>query len=72
MMYEEIKKDMPEEYELEPVIIKLERQRAPVIVVFHEAVLRASYAYFAHRPLKEIPHIEIRLHTIIEIQIGAT
>ncbi|KAF5764973.1 putative 6-phosphofructo-2-kinase, Fructose-2,6-bisphosphate 2-phosphatase [Helianthus annuus] len=50
MMYEEIKKDMPEEYELEPVIIKLERQRAPVIVVCHE----------------------IPLHTIIEIQIGAT
>ncbi|KAJ0652836.1 putative 6-phosphofructo-2-kinase, Fructose-2,6-bisphosphate 2-phosphatase [Helianthus annuus] len=35
---------------LEPVIIKLERQRAPVIVVCHE----------------------IPLHTIIEIQIGAT
>ncbi|MFS7972474.1 putative 6-phosphofructo-2-kinase, Fructose-2,6-bisphosphate 2-phosphatase [Helianthus anomalus] len=44
---------------LEPVIIKLERQRAPVIVVCHEAVLRASYAYFADSPLKEIPHTEV-------------
>ncbi|XP_059593494.1 6-phosphofructo-2-kinase/fructose-2,6-bisphosphatase isoform X2 [Vitis vinifera] len=81
MTYEEIKKNMPEEYEsrkkdklryryprgesyldviqrLEPVIIELERQRAPVVVISHQAVLRALYAYFADRPLKEIPHIE--------------
>ncbi|PON85439.1 Fructose-2,6-bisphosphatase [Trema orientale] len=95
MTYEEIKKNMPEEYEarkkdklryryprgesyldviqrLEPVIIELERQRAPVVVISHQAVLRALYAYFADRPLKEIPHIEIPLHTIIEIQMGVT
>ncbi|CAK7330521.1 unnamed protein product [Dovyalis caffra] len=82
MTYEEIKKNMPEEYEarkkdklryryprgesyldviqrLEPVIIELERQRAPVVVISHQAVLRALYAYFADRPLKEIPHIEV-------------
>ncbi|KAJ9565358.1 hypothetical protein OSB04_001324, partial [Centaurea solstitialis] len=82
MTYEEIKKNMPEEYasrkkdklryryprgesyldviqRLEPVIIELERQRAPVVVVSHQAVLRALYAYFADRPLKEIPHIEL-------------
>ncbi|KAK2988784.1 hypothetical protein RJ640_025943 [Escallonia rubra] len=95
MSYEEIKKNMPEEYEsrkkdklryryprgesyldviqrLEPVIIELERQRAPVVVISHQAVLRALYAYFADRPLKEIPHIEMPLHTIIEIQMGVT
>ncbi|XP_010089515.2 6-phosphofructo-2-kinase/fructose-2,6-bisphosphatase [Morus notabilis] len=95
MTYEEIKKNMPDEYEarkkdklryryprgesyldviqrLEPVIIELERQRAPVVVIAHQAVLRALYAYFADRPLKEIPHIEIPLHTIIEIQMGVT
>ncbi|KAH9620683.1 hypothetical protein KSS87_001465 [Heliosperma pusillum] len=83
MSYEEIKKNMPDEYEsrkkdklryryprgesyldviqrLEPVIIELERQRAPVVVVSHQAVLRALYAYFADRPLHEIPHIEVR------------
>ncbi|KAL2568247.1 hypothetical protein AAZV13_18G056300 [Glycine max] len=43
---------------LEPVIIELERQRAPVVVISHQAVLRALYAYFADRPLNEIPHIE--------------
>ncbi|XP_022729171.1 6-phosphofructo-2-kinase/fructose-2,6-bisphosphatase-like isoform X4 [Durio zibethinus] len=95
MTYEEIKKNMPEEFEsrqkdklryryprgesyldviqrLEPVIIELERQRAPVVVIAHQAVLRALYAYFADRPLKEIPHIEVPLHTIIEIQMGVT
>ncbi|KAJ6754976.1 FRUCTOSE-26-BISPHOSPHATASE-RELATED [Salix purpurea] len=95
MTYEEIKKNMPEEYgarkkdklryryprgesyldviqRLEPVIIELERQRAPVVVISHQAVLRALYAYFADRPLKEIPHIEVPLHTIIEIQMGVT
>ncbi|KAM3691523.1 hypothetical protein ACJW31_08G021900 [Castanea mollissima] len=96
MTYEEIKKNMPEEYDrarkkdklryryprgesyldviqrLEPVIIELERQRAPVVVISHQAVLRALYAYFADRPLKEIPHIEVPLHTIIEIQMGVT
>ncbi|CAJ2652594.1 unnamed protein product [Trifolium pratense] len=95
MTYEEIKKNMPEEYEsrkkdklryryprgesyldviqrLEPVIIELERQRAPVVVVSHQAVLRALYAYFTDRPLKEIPHMEVPLHTIIEIELGVT
>ncbi|XP_065029914.1 6-phosphofructo-2-kinase/fructose-2,6-bisphosphatase isoform X1 [Musa acuminata AAA Group] len=57
---------------LEPVIIELERQRAPVVVISHQAVLRALYAYFADRPLKEIPDIEVPLHTIIEIQMGVT
>ncbi|XP_040993891.1 6-phosphofructo-2-kinase/fructose-2,6-bisphosphatase-like [Juglans microcarpa x Juglans regia] len=95
MTYEEINKNMPEEYEarkkdklryryprgesyldviqrLEPVIIELERQRAPVVVISDQAVLRALYAYFADRPLKEIPYIEVPLHTIIEIQMGVT
>ncbi|XP_042492217.1 6-phosphofructo-2-kinase/fructose-2,6-bisphosphatase-like isoform X2 [Macadamia integrifolia] len=95
MTYEEIKKNMLEEYEsrkkdklryryprgesyldviqrLEPVIIELERQRGPVVLISHQAVLRALYAYFADRPLKEIPNIEVPLHTIIEIQMGVT
>ncbi|PWZ58159.1 6-phosphofructo-2-kinase/fructose-2,6-bisphosphatase [Zea mays] len=70
MTYDEIKKSKPEEYELEPVIIELERQRAPVVVIAHQAVLRALYAYFADKPLEEVPNIEIPLHTIIEIQMG--
>ncbi|KAG8067281.1 hypothetical protein GUJ93_ZPchr0005g16155, partial [Zizania palustris] len=57
---------------LEPVIIELERQQAPVVVISHQAVLRALYAYFADRPLREVPDIEMPLHTIIEIQMGVT
>lgn len=31
-----------------------------------QAVLRALYAYFADRPLKEIPHIEVNItHMLI-------
>ncbi|KAJ1297590.1 hypothetical protein BS78_01G388100 [Paspalum vaginatum] len=55
---------------LEPVIIELERQRAPVVVIAHQAVLRALYAYFTDKPLEEVPNIEIPLHTVIEIQMG--
>ncbi|XP_037430716.1 6-phosphofructo-2-kinase/fructose-2,6-bisphosphatase-like isoform X2 [Triticum dicoccoides] len=57
---------------LEPVIIELERQRAPVVVIAHQAVLRSLYAYFADKPLEEVPKIEIPLHTIIEIKMGVT
>ncbi|GJN08168.1 hypothetical protein PR202_ga26061 [Eleusine coracana subsp. coracana] len=70
MTYDEIKKIKPDEYELEPVIIELERQRSPVVVISHQAVLRALYAYFADKPLEEVPNIEVPLHTIIEIQMG--
>jgi broad specificity phosphatase PhoE len=44
---------------LEPVIIELERQRSPVVVIAHQAILRSLYAYFADKPLKEAPHIEV-------------
>lgn len=95
MTYEEIKRNMPEEFlsrekdklryrylrgesyldiiqRLEPVIIELERQKAPVVVISHQAVLRALYAYFADKPLKEIPFIEVPFHTITEIQMGVS
>eukprot|EP00250_Pteridium_aquilinum_P003941 c14203_g1_i1 orf=119-2296(+) len=55
---------------LEPVIIELERQHSPVIIVTHQAVLRSLYGYFADKPLEQIPYIEIPLHTVIEIQMG--
>nr|XP_051188203.1 6-phosphofructo-2-kinase/fructose-2,6-bisphosphatase-like isoform X5 [Lolium perenne] len=51
---------------LEPVIIELERQRAPVVVISHQAVLRALYSYFADRPLREVPDMEVQpvLHQV--------
>jgi broad specificity phosphatase PhoE len=52
---------------LEPVIVELERERRPVLVVAHQAVLRALYAYLMDRPTKEVPYLPIPLHTIIRL-----
>jgi len=52
---------------LEPVIVELERERSPVLVVAHQAVLRALYAYLMDRPPHECPHIEMPLHTVIKL-----
>ncbi|HVW27178.1 MAG TPA: 6-phosphofructo-2-kinase/fructose-2,6-bisphosphatase [Polyangiaceae bacterium] len=52
---------------LEPVIVELERQRSPVLVIAHRAVLRALYGYLMGKPQDECPHLEIPLHTLIEL-----
>ena len=52
---------------LDPVIIELERQRRPVLVVAHQAILRAIYSYFMDRPQEDMPFIEIPLHTVIKL-----
>lgn len=52
---------------LDPVILELERQQHEVLVVAHQAVLRALYAYFADRSREECPHLEVPLHTLIKL-----
>jgi broad specificity phosphatase PhoE/predicted kinase len=52
---------------LDPVIVELERQKTPVLVIAHQAVLRALYAYFVDRPAVEVPHLKVPLHTVIEL-----
>jgi broad specificity phosphatase PhoE len=52
---------------LEPVIVELERQRLPVLIVAHQAVLRALYGYLMGRPQDECPHLEVPLHTLIQL-----
>jgi broad specificity phosphatase PhoE/predicted kinase len=52
---------------LDPVIIELERTRRPVLVIAHNAVLRALYAYFCGVPRERCPHLGIPLHTVIEL-----
>jgi len=52
---------------LDPVIIELERTRNPVLVVAHNAVLRALYAYFQGVPRERCPYLPIPLHTVIEL-----
>ncbi len=52
---------------LDPVITELERTRKPVLVIAHNAVLRAIYAYFQGIPRERCPYLPIPLHTVIEL-----
>jgi len=54
-------------HRIEPVIFEIERLRDPVIVVGHQAILRCLYGYFANQAIEDIPHIDIPLHTVIEL-----
>ncbi|MCO4771531.1 MAG: histidine phosphatase family protein [Deltaproteobacteria bacterium] len=52
---------------LDPVIIELERQRDPVLVVAHQAVLRALFGYFTGAEREAVPHLRVPLHTVLEL-----
>lgn len=52
---------------LEPVIFEMERQKAPLLIIAHQAVLRCLYAYFLDLPSEEIPYLSIPLHTAIKL-----
>jgi len=52
---------------LDPVIIELERTRKPVIVIAHNAVARALYAYLHGIAPEQCPHLDIPLHTVIRL-----
>lgn len=52
---------------LEPVIVELERQRRPVLVIAHQAVIRALYGYLMGKPQDECPHLVIPLHTVVQL-----
>ncbi len=56
---------------LEPVILEIERQRKPLVIVAHQAVLRCLYAYMTGQPREKGPHLEMPLHTVIRLQPGA-
>jgi broad specificity phosphatase PhoE len=52
---------------LDPFIIQLERQTSPVLVIGHQAVLRALYAYLMDKPPNECPRLELPLHTVVQL-----
>ncbi len=52
---------------LDPVVIELERQRDPVLVIGHQAVLRMLYAYLMDKPPQECTRVSIPLHTVIQL-----
>jgi broad specificity phosphatase PhoE len=51
---------------LDPVVLELERQVAPTLVVGHQAVVRALYAYLTDIAPERCPHVDLPLHTVIE------
>lgn len=54
---------------VEPVIMELERQREPILVVAHRAVLRCLYAYFAYdnKTREEVPYISFPLNQVVRL-----
>ena len=52
---------------LEPVIVELERQRSPVLIIAHRAVIRALYGYLMGIPQDECPYLQVPLHTVIQL-----
>lgn len=56
---------------LEPVLFELERQKSPVLVVSHQAVLRCIYAYFTGAENDQIPFIQFEQHVVYELSPGA-
>jgi broad specificity phosphatase PhoE/predicted kinase len=52
---------------LDPLIAELERRPEPLLIIGHQAVLRVLYAYLIGEPAPKSPHLEVPLHTLIEL-----
>jgi broad specificity phosphatase PhoE/predicted kinase len=56
---------------LDPVVLALERRRGPVLVISHQAVLRALYGYLCGVSPEKVPHVDVPLHTILQLRPNA-
>ncbi|KAJ3100630.1 Fructose-2,6-bisphosphatase, partial [Phlyctochytrium bullatum] len=59
---------------LEPVTLELERHHEKnhsILIIGHQAVLRALYAYFLNYPHNELPYLKIPLHTVVRLTFKA-
>ncbi len=54
-------------HRIDPVVLEIERQRTPVLVIAHQAVLRALFAYFTSVPPERSPYSDMPLHTVIKL-----
>ena len=50
---------------LDPFILELERQREPVLIVAHNAIIRVLHGYLSGTSREDVPHTPIPLHTVI-------
>jgi broad specificity phosphatase PhoE len=55
---------------LEPVIFEIERQRRPVLVIAHRAVIRCLLGYFEGTPKDKLPFEPVPLHSVIKLTSG--
>lgn len=58
-------------HRLEPLILEMERERGPVLIVAHNAVIRSIYGYFMGKRQDECPYIDIPLHTVFKLTTRA-
>jgi len=56
---------------IEPLVLELERQTTPTLIIGHQAVLRTLYAYLIGDPVEHCPHLAFPLHTLIELSPNA-
>ena len=52
---------------LEPLIFWIERQKSPIIIFGHQAILRCISGYFFGIEIERIPYIDVPLHTIVKM-----
>lgn len=53
---------------LDAVVLDIERRQGPLLIIGHQAVLRAIYGYLAGHPAADCPHLDVPLHTVIELR----
>lgn len=52
---------------VQPLVIELERVRKPLVIIAHQAVLRTLYGYLLGRRPEDLPHLDVPLHTVLEL-----
>ena len=52
---------------VEPVLIEMEQQTAPVLVVSHVSCIQALLAYYLGTPVQDAMEIKVPMHTVIEV-----
>ncbi len=52
---------------LDPLILELERQQSPILIVCHNAIVRVLLGYLSDMKREDVPHTEIPLHSIISL-----
>merc|ERR1719331_348920 len=53
-----------------PVVMEIEREKRPVLVIAHQAVLRTIIAFFQGTPLEDMPALGIPIHTVLQLTIS--